>query len=334
MDLRQLRYFVSIVENGSVSKASRQLYIAQPALSQQLAKLEDEVGRPLLIRSPKGVTPTENGRALYDHARFMLRQLEQALSVARQESGDVHGMVSIGLPPSTLCAVGLPLVQRVRKRYPNILLNVIEGLSGHLCQMMRRRQLDLAVLFGSELMSDLAAVTLLEEEMFLVIPEGSSLVSPDCKDVTIFELAKLPLILPTMAHGVRRRLDSEFDQRSLVANISAEIDSVSLLLRCVYAGMGASIQPLSALQQEAESGRKWCALRISDAKIFRRSYLYSIEPDMLSPAASAVAIQLQEVIRELVEIGVWRGVNLLRQISSSADEDHANFSSPALTNEK
>ncbi len=76
MDLRQLRYFAQIVESGSLSKASRQLFIAQPALSQQLAKLEGEIGKPLLTRSSKGVAPTENGLALYHHARFMLRQLD------------------------------------------------------------------------------------------------------------------------------------------------------------------------------------------------------------------------------------------------------------------
>lgn len=85
MDLRQLKYFVQIVESGSLAKASRQLFIAQPALSQHIAKLESEVGKPLLIRTAKGVTPTENGAALHHHARFILRQLEQALSIARQE---------------------------------------------------------------------------------------------------------------------------------------------------------------------------------------------------------------------------------------------------------
>jgi len=74
MDMRQLKYFVQIVESGSLSKASRQLFIAQPALSLQMSRLEDEVGKPLLVRSSRGVTPTENGEALYHHAKFMRRQ--------------------------------------------------------------------------------------------------------------------------------------------------------------------------------------------------------------------------------------------------------------------
>ena len=96
MDMRQLRYFVQIVESGSLAKASRQLFIAQPALSQQMARLEDEVGKPLLLRSSRGVTPTENGSALYHHAKFMLRQLDQALYGYTFEDREAAALVQDG----------------------------------------------------------------------------------------------------------------------------------------------------------------------------------------------------------------------------------------------
>jgi LysR family tcuABC transcriptional regulator len=311
MDLRQLRYFACIVESGSFAKASRQLLIAQPALSQQLAKLEDEVGKPLLTRSSKGVTPTDNGLALYHHARFMLRQLDQALSIARQESGEVRGMVSVGLPATTVSAIGLPLVRRIRERYPSILINVVEGMSGHLGQMMRLGQLDLAVLFSADVVPDLTAIALLEEELFVMIPRESPLVPKRRTSVTIAEAALLPMILPTGTHGLRRRIAAEFEQRNLTAHIVAEIDSLSLLMSCVHAGMGATIKPMSALQLEGERGRDWRALSISDARITRRNYLYSIEPGMLSPAASVVAGELRDTARRLVHSGEWRGVELV-----------------------
>jgi LysR family transcriptional regulator, regulatory protein for tcuABC len=177
MDLRQLRYFAHIVESGSLSKASRELFIAQPALSQQLGKLESEVGKPLLNRSSKGVTPTDNGLALYHHARFILRQLDQAMAIARQESGAVQGMVSVGLPATTVSALGLPLVRRIRERYPSILLNVVEGMSGHLGQMMRMGQLDLAVLFSADAAPDVVVAPLLEEDLFVMLPRHSALVA-------------------------------------------------------------------------------------------------------------------------------------------------------------
>jgi LysR family tcuABC transcriptional regulator len=311
MDLRQLRYFAEIVECGSLSKASRQLFIAQPALSQQLAKLEDEVGKPLLNRTAKGVTPTENGLALYHHAKFMLRQLDQALSIAREESGPVRGMVSVGLPATTCAALGLPLVRRVRERYPGVLLNVVEGMSGHLGHMMRFGQLDLAVLFSSDVASDLTCEVLLEEELFVMLPTHSNLVAKRRTSLTTEEVASLPLILPTGAGRARRRITAEFEQRNLTPHVVAEIDSMSLLLSCVYDGIGATIKPMSAILQEGARGRGWRALTISDSDMSRRNFLYSIAPERLSPAAIAVANTLKETARELVESGEWAGVHLL-----------------------
>ena len=311
MDLRQLRYFAQIVESGSLSKASRCLFVAQPALSQQLAKLEHEVGKPLLLRSSRGVTPTENGLALYHHARFMLRQLDQALSIARQESGKVQGMVSVGLPATTVLAVGLPLMKAVRDKYSGILLNVVEGMSGHIAQMMRLGQLDLAVLFTNDVSSKLDSIAMLEEELFVLFPESSSYVPRGRTSVTVAEVAALPLILPTSTHGLRRRVVVEFDRRNLKPHVVAEIDSLSLLMSCVYNGMGATIKPMSALQLENARGKRWRALSISDARITRRNYLYSIAGNLLSPAASAVAKELKDTARLLVTTKQWRGVWLV-----------------------
>src|SRR3546814_20324470 len=108
----------------------------------------------------------------------MLRQLDQALSIARAESGAFQGMVSVGLPATTVAAIGLPLVRRVRARYPSILLNVVEGMSGHIGQLMRLGQLDLAVLFSDDQTPDVATEPLLVEELFLMIPSPSRLFTP------------------------------------------------------------------------------------------------------------------------------------------------------------
>jgi LysR family transcriptional regulator, regulatory protein for tcuABC len=307
MDIRKLRYFVQIVESGSLSKASRQLFVAQPALSQQLAKLEAQVGKPLLHRSSKGVSPTDNGRALYHHARFMLRQLDQALSIARSASGAVRGMVSVGLPATTVATIGLPLVQRIRERYPSILLNVVEGMSGHIGQLMRFGQLDLAVLFSSGIAPDLTVEPLLEEELFVIIPRHSPLVAPRRKSVTVAEAATIPLILPTGIHGLRQRITAEFENRGLTTNVVAEIDSLSLLMNCVYSGMGATIKPMGAVMQEGARGRKWRCLPISDAHFRRRNFLYSLPPERLKTAAAVVANELKQTVHDLLESKTWAG---------------------------
>ena len=311
MDLRQLKYFVQIVDSGSLAKASRQLYIAQPALSQQLAKLEAEVGKALLIRSSKGVKPTENGAALVHHARFMLRQLEQALSVARQEPGTVHGMVSVGLAATTLCALGVPFVRRIRERYPGIVLNVVEGMSGHLRQMMQTGQLDLVILFAKDVIPELVADPLVDEELFVLLPRNSKLIGQRRVKLSIAEAAQLPLILPPSIHGLRRRIAAEFEQRNLSATVVAEIDSLSLLLACVDEGMGATIKPMAATLHAGQPRKGWRCLAISDANMKRKNYLYSVVPERLSRAAEVVRTELKDTVKHLVESGTWKGVELL-----------------------
>jgi LysR family transcriptional regulator, regulatory protein for tcuABC len=318
MDLRQLRYFVQIVESGSLAKASRQLYIAQPALSQQLAKLEAEVGKPLLVRTSKGVTPTENGTALHHHARFMLRQLEQALSIARQEPGTVSGMVSVGLAATTVCAVGAPFLRRIREKYPGIVLNVVEGMSGHLSQMMRLGQLDLAILFSRDAVPDLPTEPLVEEELFVQLPADSPLVPPRRTRLSVAETAELPLILPTGIHGLRRRITAEFERRNLATRVVAEIDSLSLLMTCVRQGLGATIKPMSAALLEGQLRKNWRTLAFSDAEMTRQNFLFSVVPERLSPAAAAVRTELRETVKDLVASGAWPGVKHAAQVAVAA----------------
>lgn len=301
MDNRQLRYFVAIVDAGSLSRASKRLHVAQPALSQQLAKLEDQVGKPLLIRSSKGVEPTENGLALYHHARLILRQLEQALSIARSESAAMQGMVTIGLPATTVATIGLEIVRRVRRKYPGVLLNVVEAMSGHIQHMVRQNELDLAVLFNGDASDDLTVEPILVEELFL-ISSGDSPFAPEGRDhVTVREAAAMPLILPTSAHGLRRRIEQAFESRALKANVVAEIDSLSLLMDCVGENIGVTIKPAGAILQEKSRGRSWRRFSFSDAQLRRSNYLYSLPPDRLSPAAALVVGELKATVRDLVE---------------------------------
>lgn len=319
MDMRQLRYFVQIVESGSLAKASRQLFIAQPALSQQMARLEEEVGKPLLVRSSRGVAPTENGEALYHHAKFMLRQLDQAVSVARQETAAVSGRVTFGLAPTTVCQVGLPLLQHLRVKYPGVLLNIVEGLSGHLEHMTRVGQLDLAVLFHQKAAAELTVEPLLEEELFVILPLGSPLVGAQCTSLTLKEVGALPLILPSPGHGLRRRIALEFERANLPLDAVAEIDSLPLLMHCVGDGIGATIKPMAAIHALGNTPERWRALRIADASMTRTNYLYSLPPQKLSPCAAVVREEFRRVVRELVQRGEWQGVALTDDAVATAE---------------
>lgn len=318
MDMRQLRYFVQIVESGSLAKASRQLFIAQPALSQQMARLEDEVGKPLLLRSSRGVSPTENGEALYHHAKFMLRQLDQAVSVARQETAALSGRVTLGVAPTTVCQIGLPLMQHLKARYPGVMLNVVEGLSGHLEHMTRVGQLDLAILFSQKAAAELSVEPLLEEELFVILPADSTLVPPGRDALTLREVAALPLILPSPGHGLRRRIALEFDRINLPIDAVAEIDSLPLLMQCVGEGVGVTIKPRAAVHALGPTPERWRCLRIADASMTRMNYLYSLPAQKLSPCAAVVREELKRLVRQLVQAGQWQGVKLATALGGSS----------------
>lgn len=317
MDMRQLRYFVQIVESGSLAKASRQLFIAQPALSQQMARLEEEVGRPLLVRSSRGVTPTDNGSALYHHAKFVLRQLDQAVSVARQDTAALSGRVTLGLAPTTNCQLGLPLIRHLRRTLPGVIVNVVEGLSGHLEHMTRVGQLDLAVLFSQKAAAELSVEPLLEEELFVILPAASPLVPPGRESLTLADAAGLPLILPSPGHGLRKRIALEFDRANVMIDPVAEIDSLPLLMRCLADGMGATIKPVAAIHALGNP-QHWRALPIADARLSRTNYLYALPEQKLSSCAAVVRIELKLLVRRLIDSGQWQGVRLLDDVADGA----------------
>ena len=148
MDIRQLRYFVTIVDSGSLSKAADQLYITQPSLSLQMRALEKELKTSLLFRSPQGVRPTEVGRRLYHHALTMLSFIEKI----NQDINDIGissetGGVAIGLPSTLAPILGSLLFQRVSTKYPGVRLHILETMSEFLPELLIKGRLDMAIIF-------------------------------------------------------------------------------------------------------------------------------------------------------------------------------------------
>ncbi len=309
MDVRQLKYFVTIVDCAGFSQASRQLNIAQPALSQQISRLEYEVGAALFVRSSRGVSATPRGLTLYRHAKFILRQIDQALISARETTEEVSGRVTLGLPPTTICQTGSQIVERVQRRYPGILLNIVEGLSGSLQSQAAAGDLDLTVLFTSAAVPEWTATELLREELFFVFPRETRILSDDAKDISIREIADLPLILPSGQHGLRRRIDMEFERLDLQLVPVAEIDSLPVLMRCLQRGMGATIKPHAAVNVHGPAlASQWRCLPIRDVSMSRINYLYAPPDEALSPAISAVHDELIGLIRDEVAERRWTGV--------------------------
>lgn len=304
MDLRQLRYFVGIVQAGSLSRAANQLHVAQSAISHHLANLEAELDRQLVTRGPKGILLTEAGNVLYQHAEAILRHVEFAKQRVSSAPNVPSGRVSIGLPVAMADLLGYELLVRVRSGFPQILLNISDANSSLLRERLVNGRLDIAVLFVGEPERGLAVEPLLLEELFFVS------VDPDTSPITLADAARRPMLVPSPGSGVHRAADAELKKQGLSFTVVGEVDTMSTLRRAVAAGLGNSIMTWAALH----NGDRKIALnyrRIADANFIRPVALCFSEVGQRSPAIEAVALTLKSLIHELVESGTWRGVSLI-----------------------
>lgn len=305
MELRQLRYFVRVVELGSMGRAALDLGVVTSALSQQISRLEGELSTRLLQRTSTGVVPTDAGLAFWRQAQLALRHADDAVRAA--QLARLSGHVSVGLPPSTSAVLGLPFMAAMRERYPEVRLHLVESLSGNLTSMLRARQLDLAVLFQADRGQRWSVLPVLDERLFLIARPGLAGL-PDRERVEVGELADLPLILPSNQHGLRALLNAASSRGRYALNVVAEIDGLAVLMDAVRAGYGATIQPGAALARLG--GESLVTLEIADSAVRRPNLLTSLSDDELSPAGLAARVVLQSVMRDLVLQGRWPGATL------------------------
>ena len=297
MNLRRLQYFVKIVDIGSLTQAADILHIAQPALSQQLATLEGEVHQQLLVRTKRGVTPTEAGRVLYRHAQLILRQCEQARVEMQAASQRLTGAVAVGLAPGTAAAsLALPLLRAVRTRHPDLLLYLNETYGTTLSELVMNGRMDLAVLYGGHVpVHGLQFLQLLKERLCLVGPVD---MDAPAGDVPLPRLANTDLFLARPYNVVRRMVDEAFAGLGMTPQIVAEVESASTLTEVIQQGLGATILPESMARQIVASGGAWHR-RIVDPVIDAPLALCQSDHLPLSEPAEAV----RRIVLELV--GSW-----------------------------
>ena len=293
MDFRTLRYFVEIVERGSMKRASESLFVAQPALSQQMRKLEADLGVQLLNRSVRGVAPTEAGQELLQRARLILEQVRETRQVIQAGSREPQGSVVLGLPSSISAVLSVPLIVRMQESLPKVSLRVVEGTSGYVLEWLRSGQLDICVLHDVQRASDVSTEALFDEELYLI---ESPAVKRKRKSVRFRELADLNLILPGRHHGLRDMLDRIAEDNGIRLEPTVEIDAFTQMK--VLAGLGVGATVLSLAADSEELGRdELRAVRITAPRVERRMYLARASHRPVSNAAHAMT----ELLRSCVE---------------------------------
>ena len=284
MELRQFRYFVAIVDCGSLSRAAQQLFIAQSALSKQMAELESELGTQLLLRSRNGVAMTEAGKVFYEYAQGITKQVSDAKAAVHVASDSVVGSVVAALPQSVSPMIALPLMRAAARRYPDVVLHLNEELTGNMADQLLRGRVDVAVFSPTMPAEDIAFTPLVEEDfVFLESPQSPHALPPG--DVSIEQATARPLVWPANAHGHCTRW-------------------------LVEAGLGPTIMPLGLAQREVKEGRL-AAHRIASPAMFRTLGLCVSVHLPTTNAKRAVCALIAEVIRTLCESGEWQGARFV-----------------------
>lgn len=294
MDLRELGFYVRVVECGSLSSASRMLGVAQPSLSARIRGLENALGVALLHRSVTGVRPTSAGETLYQRALNLLKQADLLQSEIRAGNTDV--VVSVGLPTTVSLHLTVPLVRAVTARFPEVKLRIIESMSGYLSEWLEQGRLDLAVLYNVRSSTSFLCDELLQEDLYLISEHG---LEKAAAEIPLDAISGAPLVLPSASHGLRKTIDDFFAKQGLIANVTVEVDSLVHLKALAIAGTHSTILPHAAAREEIEKGLL-VAQRIVSPRLSRRVVIASARERRLIGVTEQVYGITKELIRNLL----------------------------------
>ncbi|MEU6267995.1 LysR family transcriptional regulator [Saccharopolyspora shandongensis] len=279
MDLRLVEYFVAVIDHGSVTKAAQSLYIAQPSLSQAIRSLERQLGVQLFHRTGRQLVLSPDGEAFVEPARRILRDVDRARSAVHDVRAMGSGQLDIAAL-ATLAAHPLPeLAGEFQRRYPGVLLNVIDpGGSARVADEVRRGNAELGLTKLPPQNSSLRSQELCTQEIVLVLPPELADRLPD--PVPLEAVAGIPLVLEFTDSTTRTIVDDVLDPA--VQTVAVECANRQAVWDLVSHGAGATFLPRHLAETELEG----VVLR-STAPETWRSVGFVHRPGPLSPAAEA-----------------------------------------------
>jgi LysR family hydrogen peroxide-inducible transcriptional activator len=249
MEVHQLRYFCAVAKHGTFTRASEVEHVAQPSLSQQILKLEAELGSRLFDRLPRSARLTVFGKAFLPKAERILRELEEAKTELQEMAGNEKGDVVVGIIP-TIAAYLLPkLLKGFAARHPLITLKIIEDITPTLLQRLHDGTIDMAIAALPITEGDLASEELFEEKFYAVLPKTHRRASS--KSISLTDLNREPFLLLKEGHCFRDSLIAACHKSKVTPSVVFESGQFATILAMVSAGMGVSAVPAMAVQPQA-----------------------------------------------------------------------------------
>ena len=308
MDIRQIRYFVAIAEEGSLSAAAQRVNVAQPSLSQHIIAAEKELGVKLFERSPRGVTLTQSGEILLSHAREILQALDTAMAAVRSSGNEPQGEVTFGLPSSIAMVLSVPLAETVRLELPKVKLRVVDAMSGFIKTWLEDQSIDMGMLYDLGSVRHLSHQQLMTEELnFFSAPDSWPFDSEPGSPVPLSEIAEEELVLPSPHHGLRVMIDRFARAQGVTLNVATEMDGLGQIKTLVARGSGYTILAPAAAIDFVERGDLIMA-PIIEPQMVRPVYMVRNPSKPMTLACQEVQRITMEVIRDLKERGLWKSV--------------------------
>ena len=247
MELHQLRYFCAVAETGSFSRAAEQSHVAQPSLSQQILKLEDELGARLFDRLGRSVRLTDLGKTFLPRARAVLRELEAAKGDVVERKDSVAGPLCVGVIPTIAPYFLPPQLTSFTRQFPQAQLTVVEEITPVLLDRLRASTVDVAILALPIRGHEFDTFPLLTECLFAALPRKHALASR--RSLSLKDLRKEPFLLLRDGHCFRDTAVAACDRARLNPQIVFESGQFSSILSMVGTGMGVSIVPEMAIEK-------------------------------------------------------------------------------------
>jgi LysR family hydrogen peroxide-inducible transcriptional activator len=252
MEIHQLRYFVAVADEGSFSRAAAKVRVAQPSLSQQIRKLEAEVGQPLFDRLPRSVVLTEAGRCFIDYARQILASIGDARRCVDELKGEVAGTLAVGAIPTIAPYVLPELVVTFQKHYPEVTLEIVEDVTSGITRRIESGELDIALASTCQQTPTLRRESLGSEPLLALVPEGHPLAKKTL--VELDDLKSQRFLLLHEMHCLSQQVNHLLESRRLRPEIALAGSQLSTIANMVAASIGVSIVPQLMVKHYATPG--------------------------------------------------------------------------------
>lgn len=289
MEVHQLRYFCAVAETGNFTRAAEATRISQPSLSQQIHKLEDELGAKLFDRLPRSARLTQFGKAFLPKAQAILRQIGEARVEIREMASVESGEVVLGAIPTIAPYLLPPMLSSFARQHPSVSVNIVEEITPTLLERLHEGTIDLALLALPVAGDELISSELMQESLFVVLPEKHAFANR--RSLTLDDLREEPFLLLKEGHCFRENTLQACRQSRINPKVVFESGQFATILAMVSAGMGVSVVPQMAVTETP--GCRF--VKINDPRSQRRIGVVRLKYRYPTRAQRALLEHLQKV---------------------------------------